>query len=94
MHPIVIGLLNAIIPGTGYLIIRERLVLGTSMLIASVLFMYVTFTDPSTAFDSMLFAVSPLGRTLECISYLAAMIGFAYDAYDLATKQPLPTSST
>ncbi len=87
MHPILIGVINAIFPGLGYVLIRERLVLGLGMLIAMVLFMIVSFTDPSPAFDTVLFSISPTERLLEGLSYAFAVLAFAYDAYDLAKKK-------
>jgi hypothetical protein len=83
-HPILIGIANAIIPGLGYLILKDRLVLGWCMFIAMILFMVVTLTDPSPAFDTILFAVTPIGRLLEGASYVLAVFAFGYDAYDLA----------
>lgn len=88
IHPILVGIINAFIPGLGYLILRERPILGWCMFIAIVLFTFVTFSDPSPAFDTALFAVTPTGKLLEGLSYVLAVFGFGYDAYDLArTKQ-------
>lgn len=86
-HPILIGVINAVIPGLGYLILKERLVLGWCMFIAMILFAFVTFSDPSPAFDTTLFAVTPLGKFLEGLSYALAVFAFGYDAYDLAKKK-------
>ncbi|MEA2702034.1 MAG: hypothetical protein QOE22_743 [Candidatus Parcubacteria bacterium] len=87
IHPVLIGIVNALVPGLGYLILRERLVLGWGMFLAMIFFMIVTLTDPSPAFDTVLFAISPTGRLLECASYALAIIAFGYDAYDLAKKK-------
>ncbi|HEY4489130.1 MAG TPA: hypothetical protein VJA87_01470 [Candidatus Paceibacterota bacterium] len=87
IHPILAGVINAIFPGLGYVLIRERLVFGIGLLLAMVLFMFVSFTDPSPSFATVLFAVTPTGRLLESLAYLIAVLAFAYDAYDLARKK-------
>ena len=92
MKPILIGIANALIPGLGYIILRERLFLGWGMFIAMVLFAFVTLSDPSPAFDTVLFAVTPTGRFLEGLSYSLAILAFGYDAYDLARKKHLATT--
>lgn len=94
MKPVLIGIANALIPGLGYLILKERLILGWGMFIAMLLFAFVTLTDPSPAFDMVLFAVTPTGRVLEGISYTLAVISFGYDAYDLARKKNPRTLTT
>ena len=91
-NPVLVGVVNAILPGLGYLIIKERVVFGWLMLVGMVLFSIVMLTDPSPAFATMLFAVSETGKILEGISYVLIVLGFAYDAYDLARRKLLATS--
>lgn len=83
-NPILIGILNALVPGVGYLMVRERIVFGAFMLLGTVLLMLVMLVDPSPIFDSMLYAVTPFGRAMETLSYLLIAGAFGYDAYDLA----------
>jgi hypothetical protein len=95
MNPILIGIINALIPGLGYILIRERVVFGVLTLTSAVLLAIVMFTDPSSAFAATLLAESPAGRALEGISYALGMFAFAYDAYDLArTKRNSSSVST
>ena len=71
---------------------RERVIFGGVLLLAMIIFTLVSFTDPSPAFDTVLFAVSPTGRLLEGISYVLAVLAFGYDAYDLAHKKQIGTA--
>lgn len=87
MKAFLIGIANALIPGLGYLILKERLVLGWCMLAAMLLFGFVTLFDPSPAFDTLLFAATPVGRLFEGLSYILAIFAFGYDAYDLAREK-------
>jgi|GEM_PF-2684350 len=87
MHPILAGVLNAIFPGLSYLLLRERVVFGATLFVAILLFMLVSFMDPSPAFDTVLFASSPRGRLLEAVSYALAFLAFGYDAYELARRK-------
>lgn len=87
MKPVLIGIANALIPGLGYLLLKERLVLGWGMFISTILFGFVTLFDPASAFDTLLFAVTPIGRLLEGISYALAVLAFGYDAYALAHEK-------
>ena len=88
IHPILIGILNAVLPGLGYLIIRERTVFASLMLLGLLLFSVVTFTDPSPAFSPLFLSTTVLGRFLEGISYTLISIAFGYDAYDMAKRKP------
>jgi hypothetical protein len=88
-HPLLVGIANALIPGLGYIILKDRLVLGWCMLVSMLLFGFVTLSDPSPAFDTILFAVTPTGRVLELVSYALSIFAFGYDAYDLARKKAL-----
>ena len=90
-NPILIGIVNAILPGLGYLILKERLVFGWSIFLAVLLFALVAFTDPSPVFDMTLIAVSATGRSLEGVAYALAILAFGYDAYDLARKKRAAT---
>jgi hypothetical protein len=93
VHPGLLGIVNAIIPGLGYIILKQRLVFGWCMLATFVLFLIVTLTDPSPAFDTVLFAVSPTGQFLEVLAYILALFAFGYDVYDMArTKKSLNSS--
>ena len=83
-HPVLIGIVNAIIPGLGYLLIKERVVFGWCMLVAFILFVVVTFIDPSPAFNAAFFSISPAGKILEAVAYVFALFAFGYDAYDMA----------
>ncbi|HEY0010512.1 MAG TPA: hypothetical protein VGB97_01195 [Candidatus Paceibacterota bacterium] len=86
-NPISAGIVNALIPGLGYLLIRERMVFGTLTLMASVLFGIVILTDPAPAHQEILLSVGTVGRYLEGLSYFIAGLAFGYDAYDLVRRK-------
>jgi hypothetical protein len=89
MNPFAVAIVNAIAPGLGYLLIKERVVFGALVLTSTVLLGIVMFTDPSQAFATVLVAVTPTGRMLEGLSYGLGMLAFAYDAYELARRKRL-----
>lgn len=94
IHPILVGIVNALVPGLGYLVIKERLALGGGMFAAAVLFMLAMLVDPSPALGTtLLLAVTPVGQILEGCAYALAVVAFGYDAYDLAKKKRAATTA-
>ncbi|MES2225334.1 MAG: hypothetical protein V4480_00805 [Patescibacteria group bacterium] len=99
LHPMVAGVINAVLPGLGYVLLKERVVFGWLMLVGTILYGIVLFTDPSSVFDTLLLATSPLGKVMEALSYILITLAFAYDAYSIAAGRhtitvalpPLPT---
>lgn len=90
IHPVLIGVLNAIIPGLGYLIVRERIVFGWLMLASFILYIPLMFIDP--AHQQLIFAQTDTGRLFESLIMILAIFAFGYDAYDLARKKQIATT--
>lgn len=94
IHPIVVGASNALIPGLGYLIIRERVVFGGLLIAGSLALFVLTFVEPVFIPESFLVSSSLLGKGLEGLWYLCFTLAYGYDAYALArSKQQAPGTS-
>ncbi len=91
MNPFIVGVINALIPGLGYLLIRERIVFGWLTLASLALYTIVMFTDPSPAFTAAFLSYSEMGRVIEALSYGLGMLAFGYDAYALARHKRMVT---
>lgn len=90
-NPILVGILNAVLPGVGYLIIRERVVFGTFLIAGSVALIILTIIEPVFRPGSLLVSSSILGQGLESLWYTFFVLAYGYDAYALARdKQDTP----
>lgn len=100
-HPILVGISNAVLPGVGYLIIRERLVFGTFLIAGSIALVILAFIEPVFRPQSLLVSSSILGQGLESLWYIFFVLAYGYDAYSLARDQnavnltatPLPVTT-
>ena len=86
-HPVVLGVLNALIPGLSYLILRERVVFGTFLIAGSVALLLLAFVEPVFRPGSLLVSSSILGQGLESLWYVFFMLAYGYDAYALAREK-------
>lgn len=84
-HPVLIGIVNAMIPGLGYLILKERIVFGWLIFLSFLLLIPLLFIEP--IYTNLFFAVTPMGQALEGLMIVLATIAFGYDAYDLARRK-------
>jgi hypothetical protein len=93
-HPAFIALANALIPGTGYLIIQERIVFGSLLLAGNIALLVLMVVEPSVAPASFLQSQSGLGMGIEALWYGLFAAAFAYDGYAIAwEKRALTTPS-
>lgn len=86
-NPFVIAAANALIPGTGYLILQERVVFGALLTGAILSFAAVSFLDPAYAQFGLFMAESTGGRMLETLYYALSAAAFAYDGFALAREK-------
>jgi hypothetical protein len=87
MNPYLIGIVNALFPGLGYLILRKRQIFGALLFIGTLLYIYLTFTEPVFMLEGrFFFAETSVGKIIEAVSVLAFMAAFAYDGYMLANE--------
>ncbi|MDB5245308.1 MAG: hypothetical protein JWN90_413 [Parcubacteria group bacterium] len=84
IHPIVVGIINAVLPGAGYLVIRERMIFGGLLLAGSVVALLLGFVEPVYIPNTLLVSSTLPGRGLEGIWYLLFMLAYGYDAYSIA----------
>lgn len=87
MKPILLGIVNAFVPGLSYLILRKRVVFGTLLVLGMLSWLVLSFVEPSHPLGwnaPMLYATTMLGMILEGGFYVFAMAAFGYDAYRLA----------
>jgi len=86
-RPLFIGIVNALVPGLGYLLIKERIGFGTLVLFGTALAALLLFVEPGYG-TSFFLAVTPLGKTLEIAASISLVLAFGYDAYRLAADKP------
>ena len=84
MNPVAVGIINAVIPGVGYLMLRKRTIFGALILISAATWFIGGFFEPVT--DNFLISTTLEGKILEAISLMTAMLAFGYDAYTLAKE--------
>jgi hypothetical protein len=84
LHPVVVGIINAVLPGAGYLIIRERMIFGGLLLAGSLVAFMLGFVEPVYIPNTLLVSTSLPGMGLEGIWYLLFMLAYGYDAYAMA----------
>ncbi len=84
LHPILVGIINTILPGTGYLIIRERMVFGGLILAGSVVAILLGFVEPVFVSNSFFASTTTPGQILEGLWYFFFMLAYGYDAYSIA----------
>ncbi|MEO6536622.1 MAG: hypothetical protein ABIT47_02925 [Candidatus Paceibacterota bacterium] len=84
LHPILVGIINAVLPGAGYLIIRERMIFGGLLLAGSAVALLLGLVEPVFIPNSLLVSTTIPGKSLESLWYLFFMIAYGYDAYSIA----------
>ncbi|CAN5734921.1 hypothetical protein BH11PAT2_BH11PAT2_09970 [soil metagenome] len=84
IHPVVVGIINAILPGAGYLVIRERMIFGGLLLAGSAVALLLGFIEPVYIPNTLLVSTSFPGMGLESLWYLLFMLAYGYDAYAIA----------
>ena len=86
MNPVVIGIVNAVVPGVGYLILRKRTIFGALILVSGAAWFIGGFFESYIEIESFLISTTVEGKILEAISIAATMLAFGYDAYTLAKE--------
>ena len=86
-HPIVIGIVNAVVPGLGYLLVDERRVFGWLLLGGSVCCILLAFVEPTFMSRTFLISTTTGGRLFEGLWYLLFIAAYGYDAYAAARQQ-------
>lgn len=86
-NPFFIGLANALIPGTGYLILQERVVFGSLLLAGTLSMIVLAFVEPAFIPSTQLISTTPAGKGLEVLWYALFTAAYAYDGYALAVKK-------
>jgi hypothetical protein len=86
-HPAFIALANALIPGTGYLIIQERIVFGSLLLAGNIALLVLMAVEPSVAPAGFLQSESGFGMGIELLWYGLFAAAFAYDGYVIAKEK-------
>lgn len=83
-NPLLAGIVNAIAPGAGYLMIGRRVAFGALMLVSTIALMIngVFISDQTSFFLS----TETAGKVFEAIAMAATALAFGYDAYVLARK--------
>ena len=86
-----LGVLNAIIPGLGYIAIKRRWILGFFLLVGftlSIAWGWIEPLHPLVSGESYFFySQTSTGFVVELIMWATAMIGFGYDAYASAERE-------
>jgi len=85
-YPVFIGILNAILPGFGYLILQKRIGFGVLILAYSVLSYINAFAFP---IPQGITARVTLFDVFDVTAILLFFIAFGYDAYRLAKEERL-----
>lgn len=93
-HPAFIALANALIPGTGYLIIQERIVFGALLLAGNLALLVLMAVEPTAAPAGFLESVTPLGKGIEMLWYALFAAAFAYDGYVIARDKRMLTAAS
>ena len=86
-NPIVLGIVNAIVPGLGYVILGKRIVFGWLLLAGSISVAILAFIEPAFMPTSMFVSTSVIGKALETLWYVFFILAYGYDAYDLAREE-------
>jgi len=86
-NPIVLGIVNAVIPGLGYVLLGQRKVFGWLLLAGSISVAILAFVEPAFMPTSMFISTSILGKVLEALWYLFFILAYGYDAYDLGRAE-------
>jgi hypothetical protein len=84
MRAVLIGLVNAILPGVGYVILRKRVIFGALVLASTILWIISGFFE--TYAESFFIASTLNGRIFEAFAYVVLFAAFGYDAYSLAKE--------
>lgn len=93
-HPLFVGIANALIPGAGYLILKERIVFGALLLGGTLALVLLMVVEPQFVPSGILTATSAFGMALEVLWYTLFTAAYGVDAYLLAReKQPVVTQS-
>jgi phosphotransferase system glucose/maltose/N-acetylglucosamine-specific IIC component len=88
-HPVLLGIINALLPGLGYLLLGQRKVFGGILFSGVVCSLLIMVVEPSSLYIWLL-TTTPLGNVLEVASYTLFTIAFGYDAYALAKEAHAP----
>lgn len=91
-NPVFLGIANAILPGLGYLILKERVVFGWLLLIGTIALVLSETMDFNNMARPLFLATTLAGKWLEGFWMLITGIAFGYDAYDLARQKRIATS--
>jgi len=86
-NPIVLGIVNAVVPGLGYVLLGQRIVFGWLLLAGTISVAILAFIEPSFMPTSMFVSTSVIGKVLETLWYVFFILAYGYDAYDLARQQ-------
>ncbi|MDO8552170.1 MAG: hypothetical protein Q7S01_01420 [bacterium] len=82
MHPIRVGIINAILPGLGYLLLGRRLLFGWLIFAGTILLIIASFVEPAA--NDLLLSTTFEGRILEAFFMGVWAIAFGVDAYNEA----------
>jgi hypothetical protein len=82
MNAYVIGFINALIPGLGYLVVRRRMVFASLLILSAVVAVIASFFEP--AMSNLLVSTTPTGKILESITLAVILIAFGIDGYNEA----------
>lgn len=85
-NPYVVGIVNAIIPGAGYIAIRSRRIFGILLLIGTVLWVSYPFVEPVPPTNGLFYSTTLVGKTIEAFTILLFTFAFGYDAYQEAKR--------
>ncbi|TSC63555.1 MAG: hypothetical protein Athens041674_44 [Parcubacteria group bacterium Athens0416_74] len=87
MSPIAYGIINAVMPGLAYLILRKREMFGLLLVIGDVTAFALGFVEPIPLLvETPMFGSSALSMILSVVSFLCFSGAFAVDAYNLAQQ--------
>ncbi len=84
MAPWKAGIINAVIPGLGYILIRKRVLFGQLLLLSTVAAIALVFVEPDgSPYSSAAFywAHTTTGKFLESLWMFATAVALGYDAY-------------
>lgn len=83
-NPWVVGIVNAVVPGLGYVLIGERKTFGWLLLTGSLCCIILAFIEPAFMTRTFLASTTNLGKLFESLWYLLFLLAYGYDAYSLA----------
>lgn len=91
IHPVVIGLANALLPGLGYLALPRRRIFGALILFSAaigVVWGFVEVANPiiQATTDAWFVSETERGLWLEIAAWVTAACAFGYDAYKEAKR--------